>query len=163
MSPVSIRRLAALSLSVSALALGSAAFGQSGAPSGAQAGATKDDCGPQARPCGPLIDDSTVQRRDVAPNLEQGPAGGAFRVSIDGRPGQGAADDQRAADVALAGAKIDVQVTTLDGRPSLSVVSSTPTAAAGLPVAFHVFTNYAAFIARAELRIFGPDDSLSGC
>ena len=158
MSPVSIRRLAALSLGVSALALGAAAFGQTAA----QSAATKDDCGPQARPCGPLVDDSTVQRRDVAPNLEQGPAGGAFRVSIDGRPGQGAADDQRAADVALAGAKIEVQITTLDGRPSLSVVSSTPTAAAGQPVAFHVFTNYAAFIARAELRIFGPDDSLSG-
>jgi hypothetical protein len=72
--------LAALSLGISGIALA-----QAGAPLTEPA----EHCGGGARPCGALPDDSRVERRGVAPNLERpAPGGDAFRVSIDGE-GQG--------------------------------------------------------------------------
>lgn len=149
-----IRPIAALSLGISALALSTAQ---------AQTKEPADHCGSEARPCGPRIDDSSVEHRGVAPNLERGAASGAFRVSIDGAGENAtAADAQRAADVALADAKVDVQVTTLSAKPMLSIVPVEPVATPGTPLRFEVMTNYAAFISKAELRLFGPDDSLDG-
>ena len=150
-----IRPLAALALGASSLALSGGLL--------AQTAETTDYCGNDARPCGPRTDDSSVERRSVARNLETGAGEGAFRVAVDGEgEGATAADAQRATDVALAEANINIQVTRIDGQPMLSVVPTEPAIAPGQPVRFDVMTNYAAFIARAELRIFGPQDSLEG-
>lgn len=152
MSRLPIRATAILSLGFSSLAFAGALAAQE----------PKDHCGDEARPCGPRADDSSVEARGVEPNLERGPASGAFRVSIDGEGGTTGADAQRAADVALAEAKVDVQVTRLDARPMLSLAPVEPVTAPGQPLRFEMMTNYAAFISRAELRLFGPDDSLEG-
>lgn len=120
-------------------------------------------CGDETqRPCGPLPDDSAVEARGVAPNLERGAAadGEAFRLSVDGAPAGGAADQQRMGDLALQHADIQVQATVLDAEPVLSVAPARPTVAWGQPAEFHLLANYAAFIDRAELRIFDADQNV---
>jgi hypothetical protein len=119
-----------------------------------------DDTG---RPCGPLPDDGRVETRRPGPNLEQGQAADVpFRVSVDGDPAGGLADRQRAQDLALDAARVDVQATTLQGAPTLSVVPGKPVYAAGETVRFHLLSNYTAFIDRAELRLFEADQNLGG-
>ena len=154
MNRLALRTAVAFGVGISNLALGTAL---------AQAVEPTDHCGSPDRPCGPLVDDSGEDTRGVAPNLETGAAEGAFRVTVDGE-GEGAtvADVQRRADVTLAGDRIDVQVTTLDAKPLLSVVPSTPVVAPGEVVQFHLLANYTAFITRAELRVFGAGDSVEG-
>ncbi|MGK6354348.1 hypothetical protein ACMGDH_03870 [Sphingomonas sp. DT-207] len=154
-----IKAVALLSLGISTMALGTALQAQDYKPAQEPEG----HCGSEARPCGPRHDDSSIETRGLAPNLEQGPASGAFRVSVDGQAETPtSADAQRATDVALGSDAIDVKVTALDGKPALSVVPAVPAVAPGQPLAFHLFTNYAAFIRKAELRIFGPEDSIEG-
>ena len=152
MSRLTLRAAAVLSLGISHLAVSGALAAQD----------AEKHCGNDQRPCGPLIDDGGIQVRSIEPNLERGPASGAFRISIDGEGGTTAADAQRAADVALANAKVDVQVTRLDARPMLSIAPVEPATAPGMPLRFEVMTNYAAFISKAEVRLFGPDDSSEG-
>jgi hypothetical protein len=146
-----IRRLSMLALGLSPLAL-------------AAAQAADDPCGPkvcQRRPA-----DSTSEPTVIAPNLEQGGAYDPFRVTIDGATPAGTwavdGDAQRAADTAMAGKKIQVQVTTLRGQPMLSVVPQAPVAGPGDTVTFYTLANYGAFIARAELRIFPTNTSTEG-
>ncbi len=154
MSRLALRTALVLTLGISELALGTAL---------AQDMRPAVHCGDADRPCGALVDDDTVDRRGVAPNLERGPADGAFRVTVDGQgEATGAADAQRRADVALSQSLFDVQVSGLDARPALSVVPAAPVAAPGEMMQFHLFTNYAAFITRSELRIFGSDQSVAG-
>jgi hypothetical protein len=154
MSRLTLGSAAMLAVGISNLALGTAL---------AQTAEPAEHCGSADRPCGPLVDDSGQDTRGVAPNLERGPANGAFRVSVDGEgPDATAADAQRKADVALAGAQVDVQVGTLDAKPLLSVAPASPVVAPGEVLRFHLLTNYSAFIDRAELRIFGGDDSVEG-
>lgn len=121
-------------------------------------------CGDDNRPCGPLLDDGARDVRAVAGNLEQGPADSAFAVTIDGHDGEaeaaGEADHQRRMDVALAEAGIKVQVSSLTPEPMLSVVPERPAMAPGAAMRFHLFSNYQAFIERAELRLFRATDSL---
>lgn len=120
--------------------------------------------GETGRPCGPLADDGRTETRRPGPNLEQTqpPPGSPFRVSVDGDPQGGLADRQRAQDMALDAAQVDVQVTTLQGAPVLSVVPGKPTYAAGESVRFHLLSNYTAFIDRAELRIFEAEQNVGG-
>lgn len=156
-------------LALAAAAQAMPAWAQSGTQSGTQSGRTAycgDDAEyaperPVERPCGPLADDGDVERRGVGPNLERGDrvATEAFRVSVDGEPENGLddgglADRQRRQDLALAGADVRVQATALDVRPVLSIVAAEPVVKAGDAARFHALTNYAAFIARAEIRIF---------
>ncbi len=110
--------------------------------------------------------DSGVEHGLLGPNLEWGGADDAFRVTVDGQtpPGKAAApaDKQRQADIALAAAKIDVQVTALNSQAVLSVVTAQPVTGPGEPVTFFPLANYVAFIARAELRIFTDTQSTAG-
>ena len=110
--------------------------------------------------------DSTLDHGTLGPNLEWGGADDAFRVTVDGATpvdkAAAPADSQRAADVALAAAKLDVQVTALRAQPMLSVVTALPTTGLAEPVTFFPLTNYAAFIDHAELRVFAESQSIEG-
>ena len=146
------RLFGALMVGVSLITLNGASF--------ADEAGRKTYCGDGAgRICGPLADDGVIENRGVAPNLERGglTAPDGFRVTVDGSGTDGltaAADAGRQADVALAGAQVDVQATTLEVRPSLSVAAARPVVGHGDIATFYAWSNYAAFIDHAELRIF---------
>jgi len=90
-----------------------------------------------------------------------------MHITVDGvpidDPGRSSADVQRCTDVALDKADIKFQFDDLKARrrlsvavaPSVAVFQQTPDEGLiAAPVRFQMYTNYAAFIARAEVRIF---------
>lgn len=82
-----------------------------------------------------------------------------FRVTVDGEPmnlGEpvNEADRQRCTDVALAKADIQVKYDDLSVRPALNVWTQPDTAVAGEKVEFRGYSNYAAWLRKAEVRIF---------
>src|SRR6516165_2985542 len=98
----------------------------------------------------------------------QNPLGvNTMHITVDGvpidDPGRSSADVQRCTDVALDKAAIRFQFDDLKARRRLSVAVA-PSAVVlqrapdegfiGAPVRFQMYSNYAAFIARAEVRIF---------
>jgi flagellar motor protein MotB len=98
----------------------------------------------------------------------QNPLGvNTMHITVDGvpidDPGRSSADVQRCTDVALDKADIRFQFDDLKARrrlsvavaPSVVVLQRTPDEGfVGAPVRFQMYSNYAAFIARAEVRIF---------
>jgi len=98
----------------------------------------------------------------------QNPLGvNTMHITVDGvpidDPGRSSADVQRCTDVALDKADIRFQFDDLKARrrlsvaaaPSVAVLQKTPDEGLiAAPVRFQMYTNYAAFIARAEVRIF---------
>jgi hypothetical protein len=98
----------------------------------------------------------------------QNPLGvNTMHITVDGvpidDPGRSSADVQRCTDVALDKAAIRFQFDDLKARrrlsvavaPSVAVLQKTPDQGLiAAPVRFHMYTNYAAFITRAEVRIF---------
>ncbi|RPH11064.1 MAG: hypothetical protein CBC49_009915 [Alphaproteobacteria bacterium TMED89] len=109
-----------------------------------------------------------------APNVEQAapdggrdiPNGIPFQISVDGVPIDAslgtAEDDQRAVDVALD--RMDVHL-TFDGLKldkAANIQANKAGAKVGEEVVFTPYWNYGAFIERAEVRIFGSDDSTDG-
>ena len=95
-----------------------------------------------------------------------------MRITVDGKPiddpGRTSSDVQRCTDVALDDARIQFRFDNLESRPRLSVAAS-PTAVAmtdlgdgpvAATVQFQMYANYAAFIERAEVRIFDHEQSL---
>src|SRR5262252_9242507 len=103
----------------------------------------------------------------------QNPLGvNTMHITVDGvpidDPGRSSADVQRCTDVALDKADIRFQFDDLKARrrlsvavaPSAVVLQKTPDEGfIGAPVRFQMYTNYAAFIARAEVRIFEAGQS----
>ena len=102
-----------------------------------------------------------------------------MRITVDGEPiddpGRSSADIQRCTDVALERADIEFRFDDLDTKPRLSVSSDTsalavprPTGATGATddgaaastVDFKMYSNYAHFIERAEVRVFARGESL---
>jgi len=95
-----------------------------------------------------------------------------MHITVDGvpidDPGRSSADVQRCTDVALDKADIRFQFDNLKARrrlsvavaPSVVVFHETPEEGLGAaPVRFQMYTNYGAFIARAEVRIFEAGSS----
>jgi flagellar motor protein MotB len=91
----------------------------------------------------------------------------SMHITVDGvpldDPGRSSADVQRCTDVALDKANIQFQFDNLKAQRRLSVAAAPSvmvfqqTAGEGLvaaPVRFHMYSNYGAFIERAEVRIF---------
>ncbi|MFC5373724.1 hypothetical protein ACFPIF_14235 [Brevundimonas faecalis] len=150
--------LTALLMGGSAIALATGAQAQDAASGERQAYCGRDT----DRPCGPVADDAAIERRGVGPNLERADRGAStpFRVSVDGEGGDLRADRQRRQDLALAGADVRVQATAFDLRPVLSIVADQPVARAGDTVRFFTLSNYAAYIDRAEVRVFRADQSI---
>ncbi len=154
------RRLTLLALGASSLAVAAVqAADRMVEPAGGDANRPCHRC--DRRPA-----DSTLEHGALGPNLEWGGADDAFRVTIDGAPPAGKtsvpADAERATDVALASAKVDVQVTALSAQPMLSVVTALPATGPAEPVTFFPLTNYSAFIDHAELRVFAESQSIEG-
>ncbi len=82
-----------------------------------------------------------------------------FRVTVDGEAmnlGEAAneADRQRCTDVALAQADIQVRYDDLATRPTLNIWTLADATVRGEAAVFAAHSNYAAWIARAEVRIF---------
>jgi hypothetical protein len=95
-----------------------------------------------------------------------------MHITVDGKPiddpSRSSSDVQRCTDVALDNASIRFRFDNLESRPRLTVAAD-PVAIAvsghgGDPVTsvvhFRMYSNYASFIARAEIRIFEPQQSL---
>src|SRR6202040_3398817 len=96
-----------------------------------------------------------------------------MRIPVDGKPiddpGRSSSDIQRCTDVALDNAKIQFHFDNLEARRRLSVAAN-PVAVAvsdysgGGPaesvVHFRMYSSYASFIKRAEIRIFEQQQSL---
>src|SRR5690242_1108971 len=95
-----------------------------------------------------------------------------MRITVDGKPiddpGRSSSDIQRCTDVALDNAKIHFRFDNLEGRRRLGVAAN-PVAVAvsdlsGVPdasvVHFRMYSNYAGFIKRAEIRVFEQQQSL---
>jgi len=151
--------LTALFMGGSAIALASAVQAQDASNRQDQVYCGRDT----DRPCGPVADDAAVERRGLGNNLETADRGAStpFRISVDG---EGDADDlradrQRRQDMALSGADVRVQASGFDIRPVLSIVADQPVIRAGYPVRFFTLSNYAAYVERAEVRIFRADQN----
>lgn len=92
-----------------------------------------------------------------------------MHITVDGKPiddlDRSSSDIQRCTDVALDSAKIQFRFDNLESRPRLSVAAH-PVAIAvtnqdDSPVVhFRMYTNYASFLHRAEIRIFDQQQSL---
>lgn len=93
-----------------------------------------------------------------------GDAGLPFRISIDGEPleagdAPNTADVTRCTDLALEQADIQVRFDGLEPTPVLNLSAHPDGVVKGSRVSFTPYTNYAAFIRRAELRVFEPGAS----
>jgi uncharacterized repeat protein (TIGR01451 family) len=93
-----------------------------------------------------------------------------MRITVDGEPiddpGRNSADIQRCTDVALDKADIQFQFDDLESDPRLSVTSEpsyvriSPDSGAASPVRFQMYSNYAHFFERGEVRLFEQRESL---
>ncbi len=86
----------------------------------------------------------------------------AFRISVDGVPldtatGKDSTDAQRCADLALARADIQIRYDSGEQTPWLNAHATPNAVVAGHAVRFATYSNYAAWISKAELRLFGSD------
>src|SRR5215510_10760207 len=95
-----------------------------------------------------------------------------MRITVDGKPiddpGRSSSDIQRCTDVALDNAKIHFRFDNLESRRRLGVaanpvavaVSDLGGGSAASVVHFRMYSNYASFIKRAEIRIFEQPESV---
>ncbi|MCG8391988.1 MAG: OmpA family protein [Pseudomonadales bacterium] len=96
-----------------------------------------------------------------------------MRISVDGKaiddPGKSSADVQRCTDVALDNADIQFKFDNMELKPRLNVTAWPNTIAwqddpeTDIPdnlVQFQTYTNYPAYIDRAEVRLFEPEQSV---
>lgn len=96
-----------------------------------------------------------------------------MRITVDGEPiddpQRGSSDVQRCTDVALEKRDIRFSFDNLTAEPRLGVAASTdtvqihtlnPAVAVAAPVRFKMYTNYAPYIERSEVRIFNASASL---
>ncbi|MCA1924645.1 MAG: OmpA family protein [Thiobacillus sp.] len=93
-----------------------------------------------------------------------GDAGLPFRISIDGEPlatddVPNTADTTRCVDVALEKADIQVRFDGFETTPVLNLTASPDGAVRGQTVRFMPYSNYAAYIQKAEVRIFAVGES----
>ena len=90
-----------------------------------------------------------------------------FKISVDGRTIAGSGFDyeaaQRVNDVALAATDIQVRFDGLDINPILNVglKNDAVTVFRNEPMVFQAYSNYEAFIQRAEIRIFNYDQTIN--
>jgi outer membrane protein OmpA-like peptidoglycan-associated protein len=80
-------------------------------------------------------------------------------VPVDNREAGNEADRQRCVDVALARADIQVRFDPLEAAPSLNVIAVPQLAVVGKPVRFTTYSNYPRYVERAEMRLFGAEQS----
>jgi len=87
-----------------------------------------------------------------------------MRITVDGKPvddpNRSSADIQRCTDVAFDDADIRFSFDELRAQPRLAVAAQPASAALDEDVRFRMYSNYGAFIGRAEVRIFDREQSL---
>ena len=104
-----------------------------------------------------------VTRDACAPDAQQ--KGLPFSISVDGQPletdsTQVEADRQRCVDVALEKSDIQIKYDPLNDAPALNAWTVPGVAKRGKPVEFATYTNYAWWLRKAEVRIFGKRQNL---
>lgn len=87
-----------------------------------------------------------------------------LRITVDGKPldaqdGINEADRQRCVDVALARTDIQIRYDPLEHAPLLNAIALPQNAVVGQTVRFSTYTNYPAYIERAEIRLFAANQS----
>jgi outer membrane protein OmpA-like peptidoglycan-associated protein len=92
-------------------------------------------------------------------SAQAGDADLPFRVTVDGEPvvlsePNNEADRQRCTDVALSKADIQVKYDDLSVRPALNVWATPDAVVSGEGVTFRGYSNYVAWLRKAEVRIF---------
>ena len=116
---------------------------------------------------GKTPDYSRTFTHGVAPNTESPNAASdesaPLRITVDGVPldesGERAPDAQRKTDVALEKANIQIKFDPLQVKPALNVWAYPNEVARGAKIEFNGYSNYAAWIKRAEVRLFRADAS----
>lgn len=113
---------------------------------------------PAPPPPPPVLESSASCIGDAANQLAP------VRITVDGVPldkreGANEADRQRCVDIALARADIQVRYDPLEQTPTLNALALSAQGIVGKPVRFATYSNYPRFIARAEIRLFEPDQS----
>jgi len=98
-------------------------------------------------------------------HLNSTQANAPFQISVDGKPLDSSnlsnsADVTRQKDMALAAADIQIRFDGFETTPVLNVTAFPDAAVRGEEVTFTPYSNYAAFIKKAELRIFPAGESL---
>ncbi|OUR71181.1 hypothetical protein A9Q78_10280 [Methylophaga sp. 41_12_T18] len=92
------------------------------------------------------------------------PVAGGFRISVDGQAVDGGQQDgediQRCTDVALAKTDIRLQYDNLSVKPMLNGSAWPATAQSGELITFQAYSNYLAWLERAEVRIFSAARSV---
>ncbi len=88
-----------------------------------------------------------------------------FKISVDGQAINSAtiehsADEQRCTDVALEKASVQLQYDNLSLNPALNVTTEIVLKKNQFQIYFSGYSNYLAFIDRAEVRIFSKDNSI---
>jgi outer membrane protein OmpA-like peptidoglycan-associated protein len=88
-----------------------------------------------------------------------------FRITVDGAATQGdnmmpEADRERCVDVALAQSDIQVRYDPLQAKPALNAWVYPGTAVRGQPLEFFGYTNYVAWLRKAEIRVFTKDQNV---
>lgn len=87
-----------------------------------------------------------------------------MRITVDGKPvddpNRSSADIQRCTDVAFDDADIQFSFDNLRAQPRLAVAAQPASTALDGDVDFRMYSNYGAFIERAEVRIFDREQSL---
>lgn len=129
----------------------------------------------ETRTCGARSDNNRLDREAIRPNAERHHrlsddyiGGPGFSISVDGERQHGASetilpiDQQRAADLAATAANIDLRFDETLAAPVLNVAASAPTVRRGGTATFLTYTNYSAFMTRAEIRIFDAAASVKG-
>ncbi len=114
-----------------------------------------------------VVKPATAPMQPIKPpcqDREAGDAGLPFRISVDGEPmaledAPNTADQTRCVDVALEKADIQVRFDGLETTPFLNVTAHPDGVVRAGKVSFTPYTNYAAFIRKAEVRVFPANDS----
>ncbi len=93
-----------------------------------------------------------------------GDSGLPFRVSVDGEPVAlkdvpNTADVTRCTDIALEKADIQVRFDGFETTPVLNITAQPDVVVPGGTLHFIPYSNYAAFLRKAEVRVFAADDS----
>ncbi len=86
--------------------------------------------------------------------------GQPFSISIDGNPTSNNANVTRKKDIALSKGDIQVRFDGLKNNPVLNLTVEPDAAVRGETVTFTPYTNFAAFITKAELRVFAENESI---
>lgn len=120
----------------------------------------------QKRECGALRDNSSIEVKNISPNLEKSDANSkslsGFDIIVDGDVSNNISQIQRNIDVQTSTNNSSIQVDTLKSEPILSVITNRPAFAYGDMVEFFAYSNYGYFTKKSEILIFKNGNDNNG-